>query len=71
MSLSESTQILDKIAANAKPGTYVLIRQLNNTHDYAKGHASFHHHKRLAQALHTQDKSLFYNKLTILQTKGV
>lgn len=71
MSLSESTQILDKIAANAKPGTYVLIRQLNNTYDYAKGHASFHHHKHVAQALHTQDKSLFYNKLTILQTKGV
>lgn len=56
---------LNYLGSNLKKGSFVLFRQLNNSKSYPmKG---FKYHKELAEELLSKDKSLFYNKINILE----
>jgi len=56
----------DALRAGMRPGATVLIRQLNNTRDlrgpFGEG---FRFDDALGDALHAQDRSLFYNRVVV------
>ena len=54
------------LAAHAKPGAHVLLRQLNNTRDLRRHFApAFTFDDALGEALLAQDRSLFYNRIEV------
>lgn len=61
-------QSLQHLARRTKPGTIIVLRQLNHMRDLTPWFGPYYtFYPKLAQALLNQDRSLFYNRLIIAQ----
>lgn len=60
-------QYLQHLTKHLSKGAFVIIRQLNNAKEYGAELSGFIRHKELEKALLKSDKSLFYNKIQILE----
>jgi S-adenosylmethionine-diacylglycerol 3-amino-3-carboxypropyl transferase len=54
-----------RLSAAARPGTAVLIRQLNNRRDVRRHFPAFQFDDALGQALLARDRSLFYERIEV------
>lgn len=52
---------------NLLPRSFIIFRQLNNSKDYSNKIRGFKSHTQLARDLLAKDRSLFYNKINILE----
>ncbi len=55
------------LSENMKKGAHIIFRQLNNSKDYTSSLTKFMANKDLERELLVRDRSLFYNKINILQ----
>jgi S-adenosylmethionine-diacylglycerol 3-amino-3-carboxypropyl transferase len=69
-SSEEIKAISDKFNSEAKPGSVILIRQLNNENDLASYFTSYSFDHQLGQELLEKDRSMFYNRILIGVKKG-
>jgi S-adenosylmethionine-diacylglycerol 3-amino-3-carboxypropyl transferase len=63
-------KVTDRLSREARPGAFVLLRQLNNHDDFRPRFAGFRFHTALAQELLAGDRSLFYNRLLIAEKEA-
>jgi len=58
---------LKYLETNLTPGSFVVFRQLNNDKNYLASISGFKSHNQLSCDLLIKDRSLFYNKINILE----
>ena len=59
-----------RLSEETRPGTVVLLRQLNNDNDFRPSFSGFRFDAASAQDLLARDRSLFYNRLLIAIKEG-